>query len=114
MSEGPTLLSFLIRHGRHLCSQSHAQQQPQQHQQHQQQQPPPLPLPSPAPPLFPSQDYPLLPMSLAPPALPLLPPPPPQQQQQQQQQRLPFSTTYPAALQRLASALQACEALLSQ
>ena len=111
---GATLLSFLIRHGRHLCSQSHALQPPLQPQQ--QQPPPPLPLPSPAPPLFPSQDhYPLLPLSLAPPALPLLPPPPLQQQQQQHQQpRLPLSATYPAALQRLAGALQACEALLSQ
>lgn len=41
--DGATLLSFLIRHGRHLCSQSHALQPPLQPQQ--QQQPPPLPPP---------------------------------------------------------------------
>ena len=98
-----TLLAFLIRHGRHLCSQSQALQlQPQPLPLL----PPAHPLPSPAPPVFPStQDYPLLPLSLA------APQPQPQPQRQQQQ---PCPPSYPAALQRLAGALQACEALLSQ
>jgi hypothetical protein len=117
----PTLLDHLVRLGRQLHHQHLQQQQHLQHYQPplpppQQQQPfsqPPLP-PQASPPLLAGgvflpifQDQSLQPL----PPLPLgSPPPPPHQPLLLPQPRL----TYPAALLRLASALQACEQLQSQ